>query len=318
MSKEGNVHDLRYKKLFTHPVFIKELLESFVKEDFIHKLDFSTIEQINKSFVTSEYTERESDIIYKIKLKDKREVFIYLLLEFQSSVDKYMALRMLRYICELYEFITIEWGDDKFRKLPAVLPIMLYNGENRWTAATSMSEIIEQSLPKYLIPELNYIKIAENEYSETELLEIRNAISGLFLTEKLSLDQFPERLDDIFKLLAHESPDVTKHFFKWLLNFFKHHHIVTNEIIVEIDNMKETTQMLAASIERTKEKWTSEGRVEGSIETAQSNVIEVLEVKFGNVPYPIKERILYCHDLQKLKQALRNAITIDNINKFII
>ena len=314
MSDHRNVHDLRYKKLFTHPAFVVELLETFVKEDFINNLDFSTIEQINKSFVTSDYTERESDIIYKIKLKDEREVFIYLLLEFQSGVDKYMALRILRYICELYEFIRIEWGDSKFRKLPAVLPILLYNGEETWTAATSMSEIIEPSLPEYLIPELNYIKIAENEYSETELLEIRNAISGLFLTENLTLDQFPDRLDDIFKLLAYEAPDVTEHFFKWLLDFFKTNSIVTEEIKVKIDNMKESNQMLAASIERTREKWTSEGRVE----TAQSDVIEVLEVKFGAVPYPIKEKILYCDDLEKLKQAHRNAILLDDINKFKI
>ena len=66
------------------------------------------------------------------------------------------------------------------------------------------------------------------------------------------------------------------------------------------------------------QKGIQKGLQKGSITTAQSDVIEVLEVKFGNVPYPIKEKILYCDDLQKLKQALRTAILLDDINKFKI
>ena len=44
-------HDIRYKELFSHPVFVEELLRGFVREDFIDNLDFSTIEQANRSFV---------------------------------------------------------------------------------------------------------------------------------------------------------------------------------------------------------------------------------------------------------------------------
>ena len=176
-------HDLRYKKLFSHPKLVEELITSFVNEDFVHNIDFSTLEQVNKSFVTAAYTKKESDIIYKVKINGEHEVFIYLLLEFQSTVDKYMALRMLRYICELYEFILQERGNKRFKKLPAVLPLMLYNGDDKWTAATSITNLIEDSLPVKYLPQLNYIKIAENEYSDHDLFNIRNAVSALFYTE---------------------------------------------------------------------------------------------------------------------------------------
>ena len=95
----ANEHDLRYKKFFSNPKLVEELLTSFVKEDFIPKIDFSTLEQVNKSFVTGNYRSKESDIIYKVRFNDSSEAYIYLLLEFQSTVDKYMALRILRYIC---------------------------------------------------------------------------------------------------------------------------------------------------------------------------------------------------------------------------
>ena len=161
-NKYSNKHDLRYKKLFSNPKIVEELLRDFIHEDFIDNFDFTSLEQINKSFVTADHLGKESDIIYKIKLKNQKELFIYLLLEFQSRVDKYMALRMLRYICEFYEFLLNERDNKKFIKLPAVLPVMLYNGEKKWSAATSISKIIEPSLPAHLLPQFNYIKIAEN------------------------------------------------------------------------------------------------------------------------------------------------------------
>ncbi len=98
-------HDSGYKKLFSNPVIVKELLLNFVDEQWIKELDYDTLERIDKSFVTEEFINRESDIIYKINFKGE-EIFIYLLIEFQSSVDKFMSLRILRYITEFYEYLV--------------------------------------------------------------------------------------------------------------------------------------------------------------------------------------------------------------------
>ena len=65
----ANYHDTRYKKLFRDPVFVKRLLEGFVKEDFVSELDFSSFTLIDKSFVTEEFLNRESDQICKVSFK---------------------------------------------------------------------------------------------------------------------------------------------------------------------------------------------------------------------------------------------------------
>ena len=62
-------HDLRYKKLFSHPKLVEELIVSFIDEDFVSKIDFSTLEQVNKSFVTADYL-KGHDIIYD-KMKNQ-------------------------------------------------------------------------------------------------------------------------------------------------------------------------------------------------------------------------------------------------------
>gem|GEM_PF-3092342 len=70
-----------------------------------------------------------------------------------------MAIRVLHYVSSLYmDFIR---SSQKFEKLPAIFPIVLYNGDRKWTAAVNVNELIDQqpSLePEYsnrLLPSLS-------------------------------------------------------------------------------------------------------------------------------------------------------------------
>ena len=152
-----NKHDKRYKKLFSHPILLQELLEHFVDENFIKDLDFSTLERLDKSFITNQFAEKESDLIYKIAFKDT-QFYVFILIEFQSTVDKFMALRMLRYICEFYEFLA----QKKIKQLPAVFPILLYNGDAKWTAKLSLKDLIIKHIPDQYIPDFEYYPIVIN------------------------------------------------------------------------------------------------------------------------------------------------------------
>ena len=89
-----HIHDSGYKKLFSNRTIFRQLLETFVHEPWVAELDFSQAETLDKSFVADHYKATESDLIYKVKLRG-RTVYIYLLLEFQSTVDRFMAIRNL-------------------------------------------------------------------------------------------------------------------------------------------------------------------------------------------------------------------------------
>ena len=61
-------------------------------------------------------------------------VYILILLEFQSTVDRRMALRMMDYTSTIWMRLGKEdLGPNG--EYPLVLPIVIYNGERRWTAA---------------------------------------------------------------------------------------------------------------------------------------------------------------------------------------
>ena len=122
-----NIHDSGYKKLFSNRTIFRQLLETFVNQEWVHSLDFDTCETVDKSFISEHYKETASDLIYKIQFHD-REVYIYILIEFQSTVDPFMALRVLNYITNFYmDFFVNNRG---VKKLPAVFPIVLYNGRS--------------------------------------------------------------------------------------------------------------------------------------------------------------------------------------------
>ena len=86
-------------------------------------------------------------------------MWVYLVLEFQSAPDPRMALRMLGYVAALYEELE---RLEEFRrgKVPAVLAVVLYNGEREWVGALDTRERIalapgsdvEEMLPRMRFP----------------------------------------------------------------------------------------------------------------------------------------------------------------------
>ena len=57
------IHDSGYKKLFSNKVIFRQLIETFVKEDWVKDLDFDSCDTVDKSFISEHYKETESDII---------------------------------------------------------------------------------------------------------------------------------------------------------------------------------------------------------------------------------------------------------------
>ena len=199
-----NYHDKGYKKIFSHKDSVKQLLEYFIEEDFVNELNFDKMTKLNKSFVTDQYKEKEADIIYKIDFRDS-QMYIFLLIEFQSTIEKFMALKFLRYICEFYQDL-IEHNKNLI-KLPAVFPIVIYNGEQKWNSCLNMNELIEHTISKKYIPDFSYYNFSVNELSKKTLSDIKNALSFIFSIENGSPSELIIEMDDLIKRIEKETPE---------------------------------------------------------------------------------------------------------------
>jgi len=220
--------DTRHTELFSNPVFVQRLFENFVQEDFARELDFSGMAPYKTKFVTQAFARRESDVIWKVHFRNK-DLFIFLLIEFQSTVDRRMPIRLFHYIAGLYDSLPAPHRGEKY---PAVFPIVLYNGSERWTAHTNIAELIEPSIPPGYIPSLQYYVVEERMFSANVLLGMRNLVSMLFYAETVSPEELALSLDAFFGILESEDTEAVRLFRRWLNDYFRQmaHDLVGGEL----------------------------------------------------------------------------------------
>ena len=156
-NKQALIHqryDKAYKSLLGKPEAFCRFMHSLVNEELAQKLKPENIEMVDKSMITKAGRKYESDLIYKVSIEPDYEAYFYILMEFQSNPEKWMALRILNYIVQFYECLPKE------NLLPAVFPVVLYNGNREWNAKTEIAQCIENKwIPKKYIPKMSYYLI---------------------------------------------------------------------------------------------------------------------------------------------------------------
>ena len=90
------MHDASYKLLFSHAEMIKDLLQGFVPQSWVQALDFSTLEKVNASYVTDDLRDRHDDVVWRVRFQD-HWLYVYLLLEFQSTLATGVADRVIQW-----------------------------------------------------------------------------------------------------------------------------------------------------------------------------------------------------------------------------
>ena len=261
-------HDRRYKYLFSHPDFVERLLTSFVNQPFVRELDFSTLERVNATFISEQFARREADVIWKLSFRG-RPVYLFLLIEFQSSVDRWMALRFLRYLAEFYQSLAAE---GQAPPLPAVFPLLLYTGDPRWSAARSTGELIRPEIPETFIPQLAYYPILVNEIPAETLRRVHNAVSAVFYVENSDPQKLSQTLDELMAILSDEAPEQFAVFGRWINNYLAGTPAET-EVTEPIRSAREVKSMFATKLqeygERLKKEAREEGRQDGRLEGRQ-------------------------------------------------
>ncbi len=110
-------------------------------EPWTEQLDLETLERVSGSFVSLQFKRRENDVVWRVRFRGDW-LYVYLLIEFQSTVDRFMALRLMVYVGLLYQRLIDEDQVGRKKLLPPVLPIVLYNDRNPWWAPQDVAELM--------------------------------------------------------------------------------------------------------------------------------------------------------------------------------
>ena len=314
-------HDPGYKKLFSQPRMIEDLLRGFVHQPWIEDLDFSTLEQLNRHFVTPQLGWRESDLIWRVQFR-RRWLYVVVLLEFQSRPERYMALRLWVYLGLFYLDLLDQKQIPKKGKLPPVLPIVLYNGNQRWNHPTALSALIDTlpGLAPYQ-PSFEFLLLDEGRYADHELAIPQNIVAALF---RLEHSQAPHDILAVLSTVVQElqqSPDqaLGAAFLAWLKPLLVRAQFPEQQLD-EIDQLYEVEHMLAERIQAWTQQWQQQGfqqGIEQGIEQGREDYARLmlqrqLTQRFGALPQPIEQRIKQAHQIQ-LDAWLDQVITAPSL-----
>ncbi len=257
-------HDETLKNLFSHPEMVSDLLRGFVREEWVRRLDFSTLEKVNTRFVTDQADSREGDITWKVRWGDTW-LFILILIEFQSQPDRWMSLRMLAYVSLLYQDLIKQKQIKAHDRLPPVLPIALYNGSREWREPIAFTDLMSEA-PRGLerfIPRFEYLLLDESRIPLEEV-EKSNLAKALFALERSFTVQevanIVAALGPFFR--APRNRSLMRAFSVWLNRaLLPAHHL---EIPPDkLEDFREVQNMLQERVKQWVKQWKAEGLAEG-------------------------------------------------------
>ena len=135
-----------YKRLYAFARMVEDLLRSLFGADL--DADYRTLEKLPAEYVGNALQQRRGDTAWRLRTRGAGDGWLHVLvlLEFQSTTDAAMALRVMEYTALLYGEL-LRHGRARPGALPPVLPVVLYNGDAPWKPATEMRDLIAAPSP---------------------------------------------------------------------------------------------------------------------------------------------------------------------------
>jgi hypothetical protein len=284
-------HDLSYRLFFTHRLMIRDLLREIVEEPWVERIDFDSGALAETSFVSARHESRASDVIWKFQRKDGGEpLHVYILLEFQSRPDASMPVRFMGYESLFYQRLMASEPAAAWRKLPLIVPVLLYNGSERWSVATDLGSSLgdlDPSAETYR-PQLRYRLVDEAAYPLEKLTALDSPVAELFRIERS--DDWQDVLASLPRLqrsIPASEVSLRRAFATWLRKVVLPRFGLSPEDVSVDLTLEEIETMLAESIDRWNREIREEGRQEGKAEV----VLRLLRLKFGPLEPEVETRV---------------------------
>jgi hypothetical protein len=204
--------------------------------------------------------------------------------------------------------------------LPLVIPLVIHHGPRRWKRPTELAELIEASEAfAPFVPRFRYVLVdlrtMEDEQVRggppvrTALLamrhvfdkDVRRRVAGILaeLRGFADLDERSQWVRTVYDYLWRAAG-----------NRMKGMDLV--DVVATAFPGPEGEELMI----RTPDTFIDQGKALGAITNAREAVIEVLELRFGNVPARVRERIDAMEELAALRQLHRSAVTSASVEAF--
>jgi len=132
-------HDKLFKTTFSQVEHARSELASVLPASVSAMVRWDTLTLVSGEFVDAQLAHLQSDLLFTARI-GSTDACVYVLFEHQSTVDRAMPLRLLRYMTRIWERFE---QDHAGKPLPVIIPVVLHHSETGWTAATRFRDLFD-------------------------------------------------------------------------------------------------------------------------------------------------------------------------------
>lgn len=318
-------HDRGYKKSLSRPSEFLHFLKKYIGAEWMLQLEESDLSLCDKEMLERDYEGKEADLLYSVGMPDGREAFIFILQELQSYVDYTMIFRILVYVVNTLVKYFLDRGKNEREqagfRLPAIVPIVFYNGQERWTAVRSLREYQNsgENFGNYIL-NLEYYLVDLAEIEEEYILSTNTVLDNIMYCDKFrkklelvgAIRQAYGRIGELGLQEREEFRNWVKYI---LLSVCGNREAVVEEILNWAED-GEDEMMFKYNIIRAFEDERAEGKAEGRAEGKAEDILDLLE-DIGAVAEDLKKKLYDQKDIEVLREWHKLAARAQSIEEFM-
>ena len=174
MEKINKPHDKLFKEVMGDIETAKSFIQHYLPPKIVRLIDPESITIETDSYIEKDLSEYFFDLLFRVKMQQE-EGYVYLLFEHKSKVDKHVSLQLLGYMTSI-------WKKTVPRPLPVILPVVFYQGREKWEApqwfsnrfsnADRMDGDLKEYIPDYKYELFEISSLREEEVKGAKRLRI--------------------------------------------------------------------------------------------------------------------------------------------------
>ncbi len=328
MSSLSTPHDRYFRATFSRPEVALDFLKNYLPPELRARLDLSTLSLKKESFVDPDLRQHFSDLLYEVETIEDDQGYVYLLFEHKSYPDQLTIFQMLRYCVRIWERALRE--DDSLTRLPPIIPLLVYHGEDLWNAPRDMIELLAGDEAFHIYgPRFSCSLLDLSPWSEVKIkgeILLRVALQAFrkIRDPRLGQEDLPQMLALLAQLTRKES---ALEYIQTLLVYLgaASPHLTAEEVQAALRETitEEGDQLMPTLASKWFEEGLEQGRKEGveqGIEQGQRlgalrTLTGLLAHRFGPPDPMLVARLesLNANQLQELSLFALDAISIDQV-----
>jgi hypothetical protein len=321
--------DRSIRKLLQRPDRVRELVR-LVALELVDHLDFSRLEKVERTFILEDYREREADLVFVLPFLEEteqglREVIVYILIEHQSSPDPTMPFRVLFYMVRVWNSQREEWEAQKVSKskwrFRPILPLVFFTGSARWEGPLDLAAIMD--LPAVLarfVPRHDTLFLNLKGTPPARLIETDHPFGWVLRVlqqEDASVEELRAALraaiEHIQQLAAEDRQQWAElmQFFQALI--FHRREVQEQEVLRRVVESSVGETLAREEVEQMGKTMAQVVFEQGSVQTGQAMLLDLLEAKFGEIPPEVREAVQAIEDTETLRCLQRQALWTERV-----